>query len=86
MTTRALPQSTRARDRLLPADPLLRQVELAGGGYGLGIRKSSAEERTLLRARQRGYITEWQADRLCTRLLGLTPPELWGQTYWNLLD
>lgn len=66
------------REQRVPAEPLLRQVDLAGGDYALGVRIGSAEKRALERARHDGTLTLWAADQLAVRLLGMTPVELWG--------
>jgi excisionase family DNA binding protein len=63
------------------AGPLLRQIELRGGDYALGVRIGSADKRALERAREDGTLTVWAADRLTVRLLGLTPWEVWGEEY-----
>jgi excisionase family DNA binding protein len=69
----------RAQRRLrhVPAQPLLRQVELRGGFRALGVASKSAEEKALERARRAGSLTTDAADRLAVRLLGCTPGEVW---------
>lgn len=63
------------------ARPLLRQIDLRGGDYALGVRIGSAEKRALERAREDGTLTVWMADRLAVQLLGLTAWEVWGEEY-----
>lgn len=69
------------REPRVPAGPLLRQIELRGGDYALGVRIGSAEKKALERAREDGTLTVWAADWLTTQLLGLTPWEVWGEEY-----
>lgn len=62
----------------LPAEPLLRAIRARGGRRAVGVGYKSAEEKALQRAARDGWVTEQMADRLVTRLLGLTPWEVWG--------
>lgn len=71
------PRRPPAGERRLPAGPLLRQIDLAGGERALGIENRSAEYMMLLRARHRGWVSLWAADRFAVELLGLTLWELW---------
>ncbi len=68
-----------SRRRYLPAEPLLKQIQLGGGLYTLGVEPGSAEERAFLRARRSGRLTLWAADHLAVKLLGLTVWDLWPQ-------
>lgn len=63
--------------RQLPAEPLVRQVELRGGPAACGVVKGSADEKALERARADGMLSAWLADRLVVRLLQLTVWDLW---------
>lgn len=62
--------------RRLPAAPLLRQIELAGGDDVIGVRQHTAEKRMLERARYEGTVTLWAADHMAVKL-GLTVWDLW---------
>jgi hypothetical protein len=64
----------------LPAEPLLRQVELRGGLAEWGIPPGGAAEKALARARREGTVTIWTADRLAV-LLGMHPLELWPRGF-----
>ncbi len=68
----------RTSKRYLPAEPLLRLVDSLGGPAACGVRKGSAEERALCRARASGRLTERAAERLVIGVLGLAPMEVWG--------
>ena len=78
---RSGPVPTPGHDELL-AEPLLRLVALQGGEDALGVARGSAERRALERARSRGVLTWWTADRLAVTVLGMTPWEVWG-TAWS---
>ncbi len=65
----------------LPAEPLLRQLELHGGAARVGVGHKSAEQKALERAKRDGWLTVDAADRLAVRLFGLSPYELWGEAY-----
>ncbi|MBS42658.1 MAG: hypothetical protein CMH83_05720 [Nocardioides sp.] len=65
----------------LLAEPLLRLVALLGGEDALGVARGTAERRALERARSRGVVTWWGADRLAVTVLGMTPWEVWGEAW-----
>lgn len=71
------------RRQRLPARPLLRQIELRGGDYALGVRIGSAEKRALERARADGWVTESAGDHLAVHVLRMTPFEVWGPEFYG---
>lgn len=62
--------------RVLPAAPLLRQVELRGGPAACGARQDTAELEALRLARLYGRVTRRTGDQLAT-MLGLSVWDLW---------
>lgn len=65
------------KQRRLPAAPLLRQIELAGGVTALRSQRRDADLALVERAAREGSLTVWTADHLAVSLLGLTLWELW---------
>lgn len=65
------------KQRRLPAAPLIRQVELAGGVAAVGSGRADADRALLERAVREGSLTLWAADHLAVTLLGLTLWDLW---------
>lgn len=62
--------------RVLPAEPLLRQVELRGGPTACGARQDTAELEALRLAKLYGRVTLRAGDQLAA-MLGLTMWDLW---------
>lgn len=69
-----------ARRRVLAA-PLLEAIAGRGGRAACGVVSGSADDKALDRATCEGVLTEQMADRLATRLLGLTPLEVWAKKH-----
>lgn len=46
---------------------------------------NTSEEQALNYALWQGWVTEYQADRLCIHLLGMPPAEVSGQCGWDLV-
>lgn len=67
------------KQRRLPAAPLLRQIELAGGVTALRSQRRDADLALVERAAREGSLTVWTADHLAVSLLGLTLWELWPE-------
>jgi hypothetical protein len=62
--------------RVLPAEPLLRQVELRGGPKACGAEQDTAELEALRLAKLYGRVTRRAGDQLAA-MLGLTMWDLW---------
>jgi hypothetical protein len=80
-------EGSRMRRTHLPAEPLLRFVELhypmppRGMSYASqgGVAPLPEDvQRAIYRAKQDGWVTEWCADELATRF-GVHPRDLWPQ-------
>jgi hypothetical protein len=61
----------------LPAEPLLRQVQLRGGRAACGIVPGSSTARALDQAQASGQLSAEAADDLAVHVLGLTVWDLW---------
>lgn len=69
----------------LPAAPLVRVVEAAGGMRQLHVRDDRLE-RSFYRARRSGHLTLWAADELAVHALGQHPALVWGDAWWDPPD
>lgn len=66
----------------LPAAPLVRVVEAAGGMRALHVRDERLE-RSYYRAKRAGTLTVWAADKLAVIGLRTHPALLWGDAWWE---
>lgn len=67
--------------RRLPAEPLLRAVAATDVRVDRSTREGARHARALASARERGWVTCWQGDRLAVELLGEHPTAIWGDVW-----
>ncbi len=75
--------------KTLPADPLTRRVEAAGGlleclgDHYWTTRTGRATAQAYHTAKQDGKVTPAAADLLAIRMLHLHPADVWGDDWWT---
>lgn len=66
----------------LPAQPLLKAVELQGEVPVLS-QLGGRLAKSFYRARRSGHLTVWAADELAVHGLGQHPALVWGDAWWD---